>query len=101
MSSKTIIQCLNNLIQENNQYWLKPMILEAILNLYSNGNNRISAENVKNKCCDLNPEINWAQRIPAICNSMRKCHQYCEAQIIGENRDHNLFTIEFRLENVG
>jgi hypothetical protein len=87
------INCMNDKIA-NSHNTLKPIILRAILNVYENGNNEISAQMVKNECDVIANTIIWNNRIPAICNAMRKSLE-CGGRIIGENRDFNGFTIKF------
>lgn len=73
---------------------LRPIILRAILKIYQNGNNEISAQMVKTECAEIDNTIIWNNRIPAICNSMRNSLE-CGGRILGENRDFNGFTITF------
>jgi hypothetical protein len=73
---------------------LKPIILSAILNIYQNGNNEITAQMVKIECAEIDNTIIWNNRIPAICSAMRNSLD-CGGRIIGENRDFNGFTITF------
>lgn len=89
------IICMNNQIANANGV-LQPTILMAILLLYQNGNNQMSARSVRQECFNLNNEILWDERLPAICNAMRNTVN-CGGEIIGENRDFLDFTISFRL----
>jgi hypothetical protein len=73
---------------------LKPIILSAILNIYQNGNNEITAQMVKIECAKIDNTIIWNNRIPAICSAMRNSLE-CGGRILGENRDFNGFTITF------
>lgn len=73
---------------------LKPIILEAILEIYNAGNQRISARMVKEKCIKIDSSIPWSGRLPAICNAMRNSNLGGE-KIAGEDRDFMHFTIEF------
>ncbi len=87
------INCLNDKIANANNP-LRPIILRAILNIYQNGNNQISAQMVKIECGFIENTISWNNRIPAICNAMRNSLD-CGGRISGENRDFNGFTIAF------
>lgn len=73
---------------------LRPIILRAILNIYQNGINEISAQMVKIECVYIDNNIPWNNRLPAICNAMRKSVE-CGGRVIGEDRDFNGFTITF------
>ena len=73
---------------------LRPIILRAILKIYQNGNNEISAQMVKIECAKIDNTIIWNNRIPAICSVMRNSLD-CGGRILGENRDFNGFTITF------
>ena len=73
---------------------LKPIILSAILKIYQNGKNEISARMVKIECAKIDNTIIWNNRIPAICSAMRNSLD-CGGRILGENRDFNGFTITF------
>ncbi len=48
---------------------------------------------VRDECAIMKPTISWRDRIPAICNGMRKLTE-CNWQIVSEDRDYNEFTIE-------
>ena len=85
--------CMNEKIA-NAQSRLKPIILRAILKIYQNGKNEISAQMVRNECSIIDNDINWNNRLPAICNIMRKTLD-CGGRIKGEDRDFNNFTIFF------
>ena len=87
------INCINNKIA-NSKSALKPIILQAIRNLYLNSNHQMTARMVKNQCIILDANISWEQKNPAICNSMRNSIE-CGGRIIGEDRDFNDFTIAF------
>lgn len=91
------INCMNNKIANANGV-LQPTILQAILDLYLDGNQRMTANMVKERCSLINANISWNQRLPAICNSMRKAIQ-CGGIIVGEDRDFNGFTISFNIGN--
>jgi hypothetical protein len=92
-----ITKCLNNKIA-NSHNRLKPIILRAILKLYQNGKNEISANMVKVECLQIDNTIAWNNKITAICNSMRNVLD-CGARITGEDRDFNGFTILFGEDN--
>ena len=87
------INCMNDKIANANNP-LKPIILRAILNIYQNGNNEISAQMVKIECAKIDNTIIWNNRIPAICSAMRNSLE-CGGRTLGENRDFNGFTITF------
>ena len=89
------INCINNKIANANNA-LKPIILQAIKDIYLNGNNQMTARMVKNQCIVLDANILWGKKIPAICNSMRISIE-CSGSIVGEDRDFNEFTIAFDL----
>jgi len=72
---------------------LKPLILNAILNLYKKGINRISARELKAECYDLDSTKDWNARLPAICNGMRNVIE-CGWKIVSEDRNFNDFTIK-------
>ncbi len=92
------INCMNDKIA-NAHNPLKPIILSAILNIYQNGNNEISAQMVKIECAEIDNTIIWNNRIPAICSAMRNSLD-CGGRIIGEDRDFNGFTITFGSDNL-
>lgn len=71
---------------------LKPIILNAILNLYKKGIHKVSARELKAECFDLDSTKDWNARLPAICNGMRNVID-CGWKIITEDRDFNEFTI--------
>jgi cytoplasmic iron level regulating protein YaaA (DUF328/UPF0246 family) len=71
---------------------LKPLILNAILNLYKKGIHKISARELKAECYDLDSTKDWNARLPAICNGMRNAIE-CGWIIISEDRNFNEFTI--------
>lgn len=73
---------------------LRPIILEAILNLNQSGKLQISAIEVREECFKIDNNIPWDVRIPAICSAMRKAIE-CGGRIVGENRDCHDFTISF------
>lgn len=81
---------------------LQPFIYTSIFELYCQGEIKVSANMVRDKCNSLNPKTPWAGRIPAICNSMRNVLD-CGASIISDDRDFGDFTIMFsdlnQLEN--
>ncbi|MGL2999401.1 hypothetical protein [Flavobacterium sp. RSSB_23] len=85
--------CLQNKITIANGV-IQPIILQAILNLYQQGNHQMTAKMVQNHCLILDNITLWNQRIPAICNSMRNATE-CGGIIIGEDRNFNDFTIAF------
>ena len=77
---------------------LQPTILQAILNLFDRGNNRMTARMVKDECIVINNAQNWNMRLPAICNAMRNAIN-CGGRIVSENRDFMGFEIEFLFES--
>jgi hypothetical protein len=85
--------CLQNKIVSSNNK-LQPTIFKSILNLYQKGFLQITARMVKEECIKIDQNINWNQRLNAICNSMEKTIE-CGVRIISENRPHNNFTIVF------
>lgn len=87
------INCINNKIANSNSA-LKPIILQAIREIYLNGNHQMTARMVKNQCIILDANILWQQKNPAICNSMKNSLE-CNGRIIGEDRDFLDFTISF------
>ena len=87
------INCLNNKIANTNSV-LKPIILQAIREIYLNGNHQMTARMVKNQCIILDANILWDKKNPTVCNSMRNSIE-CGGRIIGEDRDFNDFTIAF------
>lgn len=88
-----ILQSLTNEIIVTNTL-LAPTILKAILCLYLENREVITAHMVKEKCMIIDNSVNWDVRIPAICNSMRNTVE-CGATIVSEDRDHNEFSITF------
>ena len=87
------LQCLTTKIIVT-QTRLAPTILKAILCLYLENREVITAHSVKEKCMIIDNNVDWAGRIPAICNSMRNTVE-CGATIVSEDRDHNEFSIKF------
>ncbi len=75
---------------------LQPTVLSAILSLMESGVYDQSARLVKNKCAEIDSQINWESRIPAICNAMRNLRS-CGVKIVSEDRDFLDFTIEFNM----
>ena len=71
---------------------LKPVILNAILNLYKKGIHKVSARELKVECYDLDSTKDLNARLPAICNGMRNVIE-CGWIIISEDRNFNEFTI--------
>ena len=86
------MNCIKNLIAQATSPLL-PTVLTAVLNLHKKGQFKISALEVRNECAIMKPTIRWRDRIPAICNGMRKLTE-CNWQIVSEDRDYNEFTIE-------
>jgi cytoplasmic iron level regulating protein YaaA (DUF328/UPF0246 family) len=78
----------------NSHNSLRPIILRAILNIYQNGNNEISAKMVKKECGIIDNTVSWNNKIPAICSGMRNTLE-CGGRIKGEDRDFNGFKIVF------
>ena len=76
----------------NSKGKLQPLIYQAIINILTGNVSVISAREIKLKCTELNSDIDWNKRIPAICNSMRNLIEY-DFEIIGENKDNNQFSI--------
>lgn len=72
---------------------LQPTILQVILNLYQRGQQQMTAQDVKEECNRLDDTKDW-NRLPAICNAMRNATE-CGGRIVGEDRNHNKFTITF------
>jgi hypothetical protein len=87
------INCINNQIANANGV-LQPIILQAIKEIYLNGNHQMTARMVRNQCILIDNNIPWNGRLPAICNSMRNSIE-CGGRIIGEDRDFLGFTIAF------
>ena len=85
------VNCMNDKIANSNNS-LRPIILRAILNIFQNGNNEISANMVKIECGIINKTVLWNNKIPAICSGMRNVLD-CGGIIIGEDRDFNGFKI--------
>jgi hypothetical protein len=88
-----IENCLQNKIATSNNK-LQPTIYKAILNLYRKGFLQITARMVKEECIKIDINIDWNNRLKAICNSMERIIE-CGVRIISENRPHNDFTISF------
>ena len=86
------MNCIKNLIAQATSPLL-PTVLTAVLNLHKKGQFKISALEVRNECAIMKPTLSWRDRIPAICNGMRKLTE-CNWQIVSEDRDYNEFTIE-------
>ncbi len=89
-----IKECLRSKINSSSGK-LQPYIYSSIFDLYCEGEIKVSANMVKDKCNLLKPGTPWAGRIPAICNSMRNVVLDCGATIISDNRDFGDFTIMF------
>ena len=87
------INCMNNKI-ENANGDLQPIILQAIMDIYLNGNHQMTARMVKVQCIILDANRPWNKRLPAICNAMRNSIE-CGGVIVGEDRNFNDFTIAF------
>lgn len=85
--------CLQNKIAALNNK-LQPTIFNAILKLYKKGFIQITAQMVIQECIKIEVNINWNQRLKAICNAMRNVTK-CGARIAGEDRDFNNFNITF------
>ena len=88
-----IENCLQNKIVTSSNK-LQPTIFKAILNLYKKGFLQITARMVKEECIKIDLNIEWNNRLKAICNSMERIIE-CGFTIISENRPHNDFTISF------
>ncbi len=73
---------------------LAPTILKAILCLYLENHEVITANMVKARCMIIDNSVPWDRRIAAICNTMRNTTE-CGATIISDDRDHNDLTIKF------
>ena len=82
----------NKIVTSSNK--LQPTIFKAILNLYKKGFLQITARMVKEECVKIDLNIEWNNRLKAICNSMGRIIE-CGFTIISENRPHNDFTISF------
>lgn len=87
------VNCLIEKIKKSKTK-LRPIILEAILNLNKSGKPQISAIEVKEECFKIDNSIPWDSRIPAICSAMRKTIE-CGGRIVGDCRDCHGFTISF------
>lgn len=88
-----IENCLQNKIANSNNK-LQPTIFKAILHLYKKGSLQISARMVKEVCKEIDGNIDWNQRIPAICSSMERAIE-CGFKIISKSKHNNDFTIVF------
>jgi cytoplasmic iron level regulating protein YaaA (DUF328/UPF0246 family) len=88
-----IINCINNKIISVKGV-LQPIVLQAIKDIYLQGDNQMTASMVKVHCMNIAPNTTWNGRVPAICNAMRNSIQ-CGGRIIGEDRDFLDFTIAF------
>jgi hypothetical protein len=88
------IGCFNSKI-ENATGSLQPTILKAIKLLHQEGNSSITARMIRAKCIEINNIVNWAARLPAICNAMRNT-LVCGGVIKGEDRDYMSLTISFQ-----
>jgi cytoplasmic iron level regulating protein YaaA (DUF328/UPF0246 family) len=87
------INCLNSKIANANGV-LQPIILQAIKDIYLNGNHQMTARMVRNQCILIENNKPWDGRLPAICNTMRNSIE-CGGVIIGEDGDFLGFTISF------
>jgi hypothetical protein len=87
------INCINNKIISVKGV-LQPIVLQAIKDIYLQGNNQMTASMVKDHCMNTAPNTSWSGRVPAICNAMRNSIQ-CGGRIIGDDRDFLDFTIAF------
>lgn len=87
------INCIDYKIATANGV-LQPIILQAIKDIYLQGNNQMTASMVKDHCMNIAPNTSWNGRVPAICNAMRNSIQ-CGGRIIGDDRDFLDFTIAF------
>ena len=87
------INCINNQIAIANGV-LQPIILQAIKDIYLNGNHHMTARMVRNQCILIDNTKPWNGRLPAICNAMRNSIG-CGGVIIGLNVDSVNFTIAF------
>jgi hypothetical protein len=86
-----IENCLQNKIANSNNK-LQPIIFKAILHLYKKGSMQITARMVKELCKEIDGNIDWNQRIPAICSSMERTIE-CGFKIISEGKHNNDFSI--------
>lgn len=73
---------------------LKPIILQAIKDIYEKGNSEITAEMVRDQCIFIDDSIPWKGRIPAICNTMKNLSE-CGGRVVGQDKDFNGFKIVF------
>ena len=89
--------CLQNKIDIANGV-LQPSILQAILNLYHRGYSQLTTRMLQNECFEINQNVPWNKRIPAICNAMRNTIE-CGSIIVGENKNNIGFTIAFIRDN--
>jgi hypothetical protein len=87
------IECLNSKI-ENATGTLQPTIMKAIKLLYQEWNSIITARMISSKCFEINNNVNWSARLPAICNAMRNTLE-CGGLINGEDRDYMGLTISY------
>lgn len=87
------INCINNKIANSNTA-LKPIILQAILELFKDGNQMMTLKMVRQKCILLDVNFPKNSHNAAIGNAMRNSVE-CGGRIVREDRDVNDFTIAF------
>lgn len=74
-------------------YKLLPLIRNEVIGFISKQPfpAKITAKEIRDICKENHPEHPWSERIPAICNALR---HFPNAEVIGENRDRNGFTVK-------
>jgi hypothetical protein len=87
------INCINDKIA-NSKTALKPIILQAILDLFKEGKQVMSLKMVRQRCILLDSKFPRTSHQAALATSMRNAIK-CGGRIVGENRDSNDFTIAF------
>jgi hypothetical protein len=87
------INCINDKIA-NSKTALKPIILQAILDLFKEGKQVMTLKMVRQRCILLDSKFPKTSHQAAIATSMRNAIK-CGGRIIGEDRDFNDFTISF------
>jgi hypothetical protein len=78
----------------NSKTALKPIILQAILDLFKEGKQVMTLKLVRQRCILLDSKFPKNSHQAAIATSMRNAIK-CGGRIVGENRDFNDFTIAF------
>lgn len=93
------INCINDKIV-NSKTALKPIILQAILDLFKKGKQVMTLKMIRQRCILLDSKFPRTSHQAAIATSMRNAIK-CGGRIIGENRDFNDFTISFEVNGNG